>query len=246
MRKMAYSVEIIGLSQAERDALLNIFTLSKRRAPEFFSHDTNVSLPDIFLVDADDPNAIELFRKRNALGNVPTIMIGDSNGGTQWPFQKRPIQWMKVFKELNLAAESPFVTNATVSENPHADWALVVDDSFAVREYMRDKLRSLNYNVDYADTGEQAIGLTGQKHYTCVFLDVLLPGVDGYQVCKLIKSSKSSEKTAVIMLNDKVSIFDKVRGILSGCDAYLVKPIKDEILLEITAKYLPARAQIKT
>ncbi len=242
MRKMAYSVEIIGLSQAERDALSSIFSQSKRRAPEFFNHGTNVSLPDIFLVDADDPNAIELFRKRNASGHVPTIMIGDSNGGTHWPFQKRPIQWMKVFKELNLATESPFVTNATISTDPHADWVLVVDDSFMVREYMRDKLRLRNYNVDYADSGEQAIGLTGQKHYTCVFLDVMLPGVDGYQVCKLIKSSKSAEKTTVIMLNDKVSIFDKVRGIMSRCDAHLAKPVKEEILLEIMAKYLPARA----
>jgi twitching motility two-component system response regulator PilG len=149
---------------------------------------------------------------------------------------------MKVFKELNLATESPFVTNATVSTDPHADWVLVVDDTFAVREYMREKLRPLNYNVDYADTGEQAIGLSGQKHYTCVFLDVLLPGVGGYQVCKLIKSSKSAEKTTIIMLNDNFSIFDKIRGILSGSDAYLVKPIKDEILLEIMAKYLPARS----
>lgn len=239
---MAYSVEVIGLTQDERDALSNIFTQSKRRAPEFFNHGTNTSLPDIFLVDADDPAAVELFHKRNASGSVPAIMIGDSSGGTHWPLQKRPIQWMKVFKELNLATESPFVTNATMSTDTSADWVLVVDGSFSVREYMRDKLSQRNYNVDYADSGEQAIGLTGQKHYTCVFLEVVLPGVDGYQVCKLIKSNKSAEKTAIIMLTGKTSVFDKVRGVLCGCDAYLAKPVREEILLGIMDKYLPMHA----
>ena len=54
---------------------------------------------------------------------------------------------------------------------------------------------------DFAETGEEAVGLTGTKEYTCVFLDVVLPGIDGYQVCKLIKSNKQAVKrTAVVML----------------------------------------------
>ena len=105
---------------------------------------------------------------------------------------------------------------------------------------MKEKLAPYNFNVDYAESGEQAIGLSGQKHYTCIFLDVILPGIDGYQVCKLLKSKRSAKKTAVIMLTGKGSVFDKVRGIMSGCDAYLSKPVVEEVLLETIAKFMPS------
>jgi two-component system, cell cycle response regulator len=123
--------------------------------------------------------------------------------------------------------------------NPQADWVLVVDDNQTVREFMKSKLAAFSFNVDYAESGEQAIGFTGQKHYACIFLDVIMPGIDGYQVCKLIKSNRSAQKTAVVMLTSKDSPFDKIRGSMSGCDAYLTKPVDEEKLLETIAKFLP-------
>ncbi|MDH4234082.1 MAG: response regulator [Gallionella sp.] len=119
-----------------------------------------------------------------------------------------------------------------------ADWVLVVDDNLTVREFMKSKLAAFNFNVDYAESGEQAVGFTGQKHYACIFLDVVMPGIDGYQVCKLIKSNRSAKKTAVVMLTSKDSPFDKIRGSMSGCDAYLTKPVDEEKLLETIAKFL--------
>ena len=126
-------------------------------------------------------------------------------------------------------------------EKPQADSVLVVDDNVTVREFMKSKLASFNFNVDYAESGEEAIGLTGQKYYACIFLDVIMPGIDGYQVCKLIKSKRAAPKTAVIMLTSKDSPFDKIRGSMSGCDAYLTKPVDEEKLLETIVKYLPNR-----
>ncbi|MEQ1527257.1 MAG: response regulator [Gallionella sp.] len=128
------------------------------------------------------------------------------------------------------------------SFNPAAEMTsenvLVVDDNLTVREFMRNKLSAFSFNVDYAETGEQAIGLTGQKQYSCVFLDVVMPGIDGYQVCKLIKANRSAKKTTVVMLTSKSSPFDKIRGAMSGCDAYLTKPVDEEKLVETIAKYL--------
>lgn len=118
------------------------------------------------------------------------------------------------------------------------EWVLVVDDNQTVREFMRNKLAAFSFNVDYAESGEQAIGMTGQKHYSCIFLDVVMPGIDGYQVCKLIKANRSAKKTTVIMLTSKSSPFDKIRGAMSGCDAYLTKPVDEEKLLETIAKFL--------
>ena len=100
--------------------------------------------------------------------------------------------------------------------------------------------RCEGFEVDFAETGEEAIGLSGTQEYTCVFLDVVLPGIDGYQVCKLIKSNKQAiKKTAVVMLTSRSSPFDKLRGSLAGCDEYLTKPLDEDRLLEVIAKFLP-------
>lgn len=128
-----------------------------------------------------------------------------------------------------------------VAARNDADWVLVVDDNLTVREFMKSKLAPFNFNVDYAASGEEAVGFTGNKHYTCVFLDVVMPGIDGYQVCKLIKSKRVGTKTAVVMLTSKGSPFDKIRGAMAGCDAYLTKPVDEDRLLETIVRFLPTR-----
>ncbi len=128
---------------------------------------------------------------------------------------------------------------APVAGTMDRDNVMVVDDSPAVREFMRTKLEPFAFKVDFAASGEEAIGLTAGKHYTCIFLDVIMPGIDGYQVCKMIKARKSVKATAVVMLTSKSSPFDKIRGAMAGCDAYLTKPVDEERLLEVIAKFLP-------
>jgi twitching motility two-component system response regulator PilG len=283
MKKDTYSVEVIGFSQTELMALASVFDLSSRRVPKFVRHTTPGTTPDILLVDANDMEAVRLLGERNPSGNIPTIMIGDSNRGTHWPLLARPIRWMKLFQAFDVAigtpaseapkpvAAAPAAASAVVqpgvpagaaspaipvarpampagevsgawrAQNPRVDSVLVVDDNLTVREFMKSKLAAFNFNVDYAENGEQAIGFTGQKHYTCIFLDVVMPGIDGYQVCKLIKSNRSAQKTAVVMLTSKDSPFDKIRGSMSGCDAYLTKPVDEEKLLETISKFLPPR-----
>ena len=122
-----------------------------------------------------------------------------------------------------------------------ADAVLVVDDNATVRKFMEARLAPFGFNVDFAETGEQAVGLTGTREYTCVFLDVVLPGIDGYQVCKMIKGNKQAiKRTAVVMLTSRTSPFDKLRGSLAGCDEYLTKPVDENRLLEVIAKFIPS------
>lgn len=134
---------------------------------------------------------------------------------------------------------APVVPAVAAAPANQADWVLVVDDNLTVREFMKSKLAPFGFNVDFASSGEQAVGFTGQKNYTCVFLDVIMPGIDGYQVCKLIKSKKSARKTAVVMLTSKSSPFDRIRGAMAGCDAYLTKPVNEDKLLETIVKFIP-------
>jgi twitching motility two-component system response regulator PilG len=121
------------------------------------------------------------------------------------------------------------------------DTVLVVDDNATVRMFMQAKLAPFRFEIDFAESGEEAIGLTATREYACVFLDVVMPGIDGYQVCKLIKSNKQAiKKTAVVMLTSRSSPFDKLRGSLAGCDEYLTKPLDEDRLLEVIAKFLPS------
>jgi len=294
IQKDTYSVEVLGFTDTEQTVLASVFGLSSRRVPKFLRHSRTDAPPDIFLVDAGDAAAIKQLSYRNEARKIPVIMVGDSDGGTGWPVQPRPIRWMKLFQAFDAAIAapstespaspvqtvqpvesrpitSPAATTASQPANvqtsarvlpeiltrktappvgsrtsaihakPPADWVLVVDDNQTVREFMKSKLSAFSFNVDYAENGEQAIGFTGQKYYTCIFLDVVMPGIDGYQVCKLIKSNKTAQKTAVVMLTSKDSPFDKIRGSMSGCDAYLTKPVDEEKLLETIVKFLPTR-----
>lgn len=264
MKKDTYSVEVIGFGPTELMALASVFELSSRRVPKFVKHEGGGGQPDIFLADADDAEAIKKLAEKNASGQVPAILIGESNQGTSWPVLPRPIRWMKLFQAFDVAvmpvsgspggAAAPVAAPAVQQPQPASpttaavaapkssgDWVLVVDDNQTVREFMKSKLAAFNFNVDYAESGEQAIGFTGQKNYSCIFLDVVMPGIDGYQVCKLIKSNRAAQKTAVVMLTSKDSPFDKIRGSMSGCDAYLTKPVDEEKLLETISRFLPQK-----
>lgn len=135
----------------------------------------------------------------------------------------------------------PPLDEAAAKKRALGDTVLVVDDNASVRMFMKAKLAPFNFEVDFAETGEEAVGLTGSREYTCVFLDVVLPGIDGYQVCKMIKANKQAmKKTAVVMLTSRSSPFDKLRGSLAGCDEYLTKPLDEDRLLEVIAQFLPS------
>lgn len=155
------------------------------------------------------------------------------------PDPRRSLSGSGAFSRSNsprAAAPSP-----TQKKRLLSDSVLVVDDNATVRAFMEAKLQPYGFDVDFAETGEEAIGLSGNNEYTCVFLDVVLPGIDGYQVCKLIKSNKQAiKKTAVVMLTSRSSPFDKLRGSLAGCDEYLTKPLDEDRLLEVIAKFLPS------
>lgn len=116
---------------------------------------------------------------------------------------------------------------------------LVVDDSTVVRRLMEFTLGPMGVRVDFAGSGEDAIELVKLNRYDLIFLDVLLPGIDGYRVCRSIKGDKRTRNTPVIMLTSKSSAIDKVRGMMSGSDVYLTKPLERCELLKAMNQCLP-------
>lgn len=117
--------------------------------------------------------------------------------------------------------------------------ALVVDDSTTLRRLMDLTLTPMGMVVEFADNGEDALVLARGKDYDIIFLDVILPRIDGYRVCKIIKADPRTKHIPIIMLTSKDSAFDKVRGIMAGTDVYLTKPLDRVALLKAINKYLP-------
>jgi len=133
--------------------------------------------------------------------------------------------------------DGPVKVADAASETP-ALTALVVDDSAPVRKQIELELKMFGIHVDTAETGEQAIEYINKNYYNLVFLDVVLPGIDGYHLCKMFKKDKAKKKIPVIMLTSKSSPFDRVKGALAGCDTYLTKPVKQETFQKTVKKYL--------
>jgi twitching motility two-component system response regulator PilG len=93
--------------------------------------------------------------------------------------------------------------------------------------------------VDFAEDAEAALELIESGNYDVIFLDIVLPEMDGYKVCKLIKSNVVTRSIPIVMLTGKTSPFNKVRGVMAGCDRYLTKPVDAEELKTVLHKYLP-------
>lgn len=116
--------------------------------------------------------------------------------------------------------------------------ALVVDDSSTVRIKIESELLPMGVASDCAETGEQALQMLAKHEYDIVFLDIVLPGADGYEVCRKIKHNRDTKRVPVVMLTSKSSPFDRIRGSLAGCSTYLTKPVDHANFHAVVEKYL--------
>ena len=101
-------------------------------------------------------------------------------------------------------------------------------------------LQNLASAVDFAASGEQAMSMIEQRKYDVIFLDVILPGKDGYEVCRYIRRHPTHKKVPVIMLTSNSTPADRVKGKMAGCDTYLVKPVRQSMLAEVIADFITA------
>jgi len=116
--------------------------------------------------------------------------------------------------------------------------ALVADDSLAVRRQLELEFEHLGCELKMVADGEAALAAAQQEHYDIIFLDVIMPGMDGYSVCKGIRRTQKNRQTPVVLLTSKSSHFDKLKGKLSGCDTYLTKPINHNEFCSIAEQHL--------
>ncbi len=118
---------------------------------------------------------------------------------------------------------------------------LAVDDSMTVRKIVSITLERLGYRVLTAADGMQALARLKEETPDLVLLDITMPGMDGYQVCKVIKQAPATKSIPVVMLSGKDGFFDKVKGRLAGATDYITKPFREATLAEVVEKYAAAR-----
>ncbi len=114
---------------------------------------------------------------------------------------------------------------------------MVIDDSSTIRRSAEIFLGQAGYQVVLADDGFDALAKMNDHKPALIFCDILMPRLDGYQTCALIKKSAKFHTTPVIMLSSKDGLFDRARGAMVGSDAYLTKPFTKDSLLKTVREY---------
>ena len=108
---------------------------------------------------------------------------------------------------------------------------MIIDDSKTIRRTAETLLEKAGCKVVTATDGFDALAKIADTRPDLIFVDIMMPRLDGYQTCALIKNNSEFKKTPVIMLSSKDGLFDKVKGRIVGSDQYLTKPFsKDELL----------------
>lgn len=117
---------------------------------------------------------------------------------------------------------------------------MVIDDSKTIRRTAETLLKREGCEVVTANDGFEALAKIADQHPNIIFVDIMMPRLDGYQTCALIKNNQVFKTTPVIMLSSKDGLFDKARGRIVGSEQYLTKPFTREELLDAIRTYVTA------
>ena len=259
-----FKICAVGVPQTEASILTRVLRISGGRNRTYeLVEDGNKEAVDFVLAHVDARESAQLRDIIYKFPDKPVVLMGTKGQGEgRTYFVETPIvasrllkvldqitvQELKFAPELKIGAEDVAsqeavakISNSEESSaafNPRASRALVVDDSAPVRKQLEVGLRMLGVDADFAEDGDQALLKLSQAKFDIIFLDVVMPGKDGFAVCKLIKKNPTTKDVPVVMLTGKSSAMDKVKGSLAGCQAYLTKPIDSKEFQTTLEKFI--------
>ncbi|MDO6784976.1 response regulator [Neptunomonas phycophila] len=243
-----------GFPEQQRSKVEKILRLSRRRDYELVAFD-ETALPDVLLVFGEEalsePSVSALpadYRRRLV------VVSRQKPKEVSLPHIGYPLISSRVIRVLDgivdrtidsvPLTDSDAPQAADVSENKKAALSnesrtqetepddnalrvLVVDDSAPMRQALADQLMALPMamQISFAEDGASALSVTDQQHFDLIFLDIMMPGIDGFETCTQLRQKAHIKKTPIIMLSSKTSPLDEVKGIMAGCSTYLTKPI---------------------
>ena len=241
-----------GLSTKDTAVFDRVIKFIEKKGKKF--HVCSAESADIFLVN-DDKKSLDLAKQQQTSHVIIRICDSDDDCLFGDYKIKRPLlitRVMRAFDECSSLCETSKTqaneaSNQTASpkddkannqienakdknsqpEDKSYDFhALVVDDSAAIRKQLEIELRETTISADYANCGKEALEKINNKQYDLIFLDIIMPDIDGYEVCKQLRKKPNYKKTPVIMLSGKTGPLDEVNGILAGASTYLLKPVQ--------------------
>lgn len=127
----------------------------------------------------------------------------------------------------------------TDTKNLNGVKVMVIDDSNTIRRSAEIFLQQAGCEIILAEDGFDALAKITDRQPDVIFVDVMMPRLDGYQTCALIKKNSRFKATPVIMLSSKDGLFDKARGRIVGSNEYLTKPFTKDTLLTAVQRYAP-------
>jgi twitching motility two-component system response regulator PilG len=142
---------------------------------------------------------------------------------------------MGAYMQSGIQADEITEDGAGDSVNPFT--VMVIDDSKTIRRTAEALLKKEGYQVVTAVDGFEALSMIVDLQPDLIFMDVMMPRLDGYQTCALIKHHKVFKQTPVIMLSSKDGLFDRARGRVVGSDHYITKPFTKEELLNAIEQF---------
>jgi twitching motility two-component system response regulator PilG len=119
---------------------------------------------------------------------------------------------------------------------------MIIDDSNTIRRSAEIFLTQAGCQVVLAEDGFDALAKIADHQPKVIFCDIMMPRLDGYQTCSLIKKNPRFKATPVIMLSSKDGLFDRARGRMVGSDQYLTKPFTKDSLLQTVAQFVASAA----
>lgn len=235
---MVLKLLVKGFKPIEQQLLNSVVKLSHRRQPRLeLVSETDGETADVVMIDANDRQVMKWASSQVWLTRKAVIWVDGNAAPSGHIVVKRPVQWPMLLVLLLRAMEQgpQKITDAPASAVTRS--VLVVDDSLAVRAHLRSLLESRGLTVTDADSGEAGIEAAATELHACILMDVMMPGIDGFEACRRIKASRASAP-AIVMLTGQVSPFNRIRGKMAGCDAYLTKPVDPDQLHEVLLRYV--------
>ncbi|WP_300632790.1 twitching motility response regulator PilG [Pseudomonas sp.] len=132
-----------------------------------------------------------------------------------------------------------------MEQHSNALRVMVIDDSKTIRRTAETLLKNMGCEVITAIDGFDALARIVDHHPHIIFVDIMMPRLDGYQTCALVKNNPAFKSIPVIMLSSKDGLFDKAKGRTVGVDQFLTKPFSKEELLGAIKAYVPAFAAVE-
>ena len=238
------AVGMVGISIDDASKLRKIFQLSSTRKRRYVENEVDSEKVAQIIISADPEIRVK--------DHQVLVVYGKNSSNSSFQIQP-PLMSLRVLRVLDgielkkpknlsiintpskLERVKALDKNAaneteTQGEKNSSYRVLIVDDSLLIHKALEMELNKASFNTqnEYAESGEDCLKLISKNQYDMIFLDIMMPGIDGFKTCTEIRKVASYKKVPVIMLSAKTSPVDEVKGVMAGCTSYLTKPINHE------------------